>query len=119
MFGAANLTQNVNPDEYSYSGYGIEFYSCYFFQFQIFIGVKIMLFLWNTIVHQCILILKKKYILVFGKGPTQGLEDITIIAEAEHYINFSRSQIKFCLSFHYNESNIFYLLMPQLYINSK
>ena len=33
---------------------------------------------------------KKKEILVLGKGPTQGLNDIKITGEAEYSINFSR-----------------------------
>ena len=50
---------------------------------------------------------KKKDILVFGEGPTQGLNDTTVIAKAKCSINFSRSQRKFCLSLHYNRSNSF------------
>ena len=50
---------------------------------------------------------KNKDILILGKGQTQRLDDTTPIAEAEYSINFSRSEIKFCLSLHYNESNSF------------
>ena len=45
--------------------------------------------------------------LILGKGPIQGLDNTTLTAEAEYFINFSRSQRKFCLSFHYNRSNSF------------
>ena len=31
---------------------------------------------------------KKKDILILGKGPTQGLDDTTITAEAQYSINF-------------------------------
>ena len=48
---------------------------------------------------------KKKDILILGKDPTQGLDDTTLTAEAEHSINFSRSQRKFCVSLHYNGSS--------------
>ena len=75
----------------------------HFFQFQILFGVK-MLSLEQMSVH---IDDKKKDILVLGKGPTQGLDDTTITAEAEYSINFSRSQRKFCLSPHYNGSNSF------------
>ena len=62
----------------------------------------------------------KKVILVLGKGPTQGLHDTTIRAEAEYVISFSRSQRKFCSSLHYNGSNsCLFVLTPQKYINSK
>ena len=50
---------------------------------------------------------KKKYILVFGKGPTQELNDTTITADAKYSIEYSRSQNKFCLSRLYNGSNNF------------
>ena len=39
---------------------------------------------------------KKKDILILGKGPTKGLDDTTITAEAEYSINFSKSNRKFC-----------------------
>ena len=50
---------------------------------------------------------KNKDILILGKGPTQGLDNTTLTAEAEYSINFSRSQRKFCLSLHHNGSNSF------------
>ena len=53
---------------------------------------------------------KKKDILVLGKGPTQGLHDTIILAEAKYSINFSKSQRKFCLSLHYIESNKFFFV---------
>ena len=48
---------------------------------------------------------KEKYILIFGKGPTQGLDDIT--AEAIYPINFMQPNRRFVLSLHYNRSNSF------------
>ena len=50
---------------------------------------------------------KGKDILVLGKCPTQGLDSITLTAEAQYSINFSRSNRNFCLSLHYNLSNSF------------
>ena len=50
---------------------------------------------------------KKNGILILGKGPTQGLDDTTLTAEAQYSINFSKSNRKFCLSLHYNGSNSF------------
>ena len=47
---------------------------------------------------------KKKYILVLGKGPTQGLEH-TLTAEKMYSINFTVTKKKFCLSLHYNGAN--------------
>ena len=49
----------------------------------------------------------KKDILILGKGQTQVLDDTTLIAEAQYSINFSRSNRKYCLTSHYNGSNVF------------
>ena len=49
-----------------------------FFYFQIMIGVKILLFVVYTIVHQCILIIKKDK-LVIGEGATQRVDDTLIL----------------------------------------
>ena len=49
---------------------------------------------------------KKKDILVLGKGPTQGLEH-TLTAEKMYSINFTLTRKKFCLSLHYNGTNIY------------
>ena len=48
---------------------------------------------------------KNKYILILGKGPTQGLDKTTLTPETEYSITFSRSQRKFWSSLHYNGSN--------------
>ena len=50
---------------------------------------------------------RNKNILVLGEGPTQGLEDATITAEAKYPINFTESEKRFVLSLHYNGSNSF------------
>ena len=47
---------------------------------------------------------KKKYILVLGKGPAQGLEH-TLTAEKMFSIYFTVTKKKFCLSLHYNGAN--------------
>ena len=62
---------------------------------------------------------KKKGILIVGIGPTQWLDDTTLLAESQYSINFLRPNRKFYFSSHYNESNLIYLLMPQKYINAK
>ena len=55
---------------------------------------------------------KKRYILILGKDPTQGVDDTTLTAEAQYSVNFSRSNRKNCLSMHYNGNNSF------LYVNA-
>ena len=47
---------------------------------------------------------KKKYILILGKDPTQGLEH-TLGAEKMYLINFTKEKTKFCLGLHYNGAN--------------
>ena len=41
------------------------------------------------------------------EGPTQGLQDTTLTAEAKYPINFTQSGKRFVLSLHYNGSNSF------------
>ena len=47
---------------------------------------------------------RKRDILIFSKGPTQGLEP-KLSAERMYLINLSESNTKFCLSMHYNGGN--------------
>ena len=63
---------------------------------------------------------KGKDILILGEGPTQGLDDTTLTAEAKYPINFTQSGKRFELRLHYNGSNSFlFVTMIQKYINSK
>ena len=50
---------------------------------------------------------KGKDILILGEGPTQGLDDTTLTAEAKYPINFTQLRKIFLLSLHYNGSNSF------------
>ena len=107
LFGNVKITKNADPDKYSYSGYGNGFDSCSHFSIPNFdwdknaasFGVDI-----SSSVH---IDNNNRDILILGKGPTQGLDDTRLAAEAEYSINFSRSQRKFCLSIQYNGSNCF------------
>ena len=104
LFGVVKLTKNADPDKYRYSGYGIGFDSRSEFLFTdgknaIIFGVDM-----SSSVH---VDNKGKYISILGEVSTQGLDYTTLTAEAKYSINFSRSQIKFCLSLHYNGSNSF------------
>ena len=53
----------------------------------------------------------KKDILIFDKGPTDGLNDTIYWLQKLNTIYFSEQQKKFCLNLHYSESNSF------LYVN--
>ena len=50
---------------------------------------------------------KNRNILILGEGPTQGLDDTTLTAEAIYPINFTQSNKRFVLSLHYDGSNSF------------
>ena len=45
---------------------------------------------------------KNKDILILGEGPTQGLDDMILTAEAKCPINFTQPNKGFVLSLHYN-----------------
>ena len=50
---------------------------------------------------------KSKDILVLDEGPTQGLDDTALTAEAKYHIRFTHSRKRFVLSVRYNGSNSF------------
>ena len=50
---------------------------------------------------------KGKDILILGDGPTQGLGDTILTAEAKYSFNFTQSGKKFLLNLHYNDSSSF------------
>ena len=58
---------------------------------------------------------KGKYILILDEGPTHGLDDTTLTADAIYLINFTQPNKRFVLSLQYNESNRF-LFDPTLTI---
>ena len=49
--------------------------------------------------------IKRKYILILGKGPTQGLGKYWLTAEKMYSVNFTNPREKYCLSLHYNGAN--------------
>ena len=50
---------------------------------------------------------KNKDILIHVEGPSQGLDDTTLLAEAKFPIIFTKSGKRFVLSLCYNRSNSF------------
>ena len=89
------MTNNPDVDKYFYSGYSI--------------GIDIRVFISISRDEKCKNVIifgvvksssayfdnKKDDILILGKGPTDGLDDTTIAAEAEYTISFSEKQKKF------------------------
>ena len=62
---------------------------------------------------------KGKVILSLGEGPTQGLDDTTLTAEAKYLINFQQSGKIFLLSrYTIMEAKVSFFLKIQQYINS-
>ena len=50
---------------------------------------------------------KNKDISILGEGPTQGLDDAILTAEAKYLINSTQSRKRFVIILHYNGSNSF------------
>ena len=50
---------------------------------------------------------KNKDILILGEGPTQGLDNTALMAEAKYSINFIQLNKRFVLSLKYNGINSF------------
>ena len=98
------MTKNADIDKYGYSGYGIGFdrRSSISFPGGAF-GQKVIIFGvdMSSSVH---IDNKKKYILILGRGPTQGLEH-KLTSEKMYSISFNVTRKKFCLNLHYNRAN--------------
>ena len=117
LFGAVSLTKNADIDKYKYSGYGIGFDRHGSFSFPgtglgrnvIIFGVDMSS---STKIHN-----RKKFTLILGKDPTQGLEP-TLSAEKMFAINLTEHNKMFCLSLHYNGAKSYLLIVKKL-INSK
>lgn len=82
MFGAIKLTKYTG-----YSRYSIGFDSRSEFSLSNFDWGKNRKNFVVEIVLQFILIIRKSYMLAFGKGPAQGLYNTKITAEARYSIN--------------------------------
>ena len=62
---------------------------------------------------------KTKDILILGFAPTQELNDTVLTTEAQYSIDFSRWNIKFCLTLHYTRNDSFLFVNATKSINSK
>ena len=80
-------------DLYKYSGYGIGFDRKWFFSVANEVGKNAIVF-GVDMSSSPIIDNKKKDILIFGKGPTQGLEH-TVAAEKLYSINFTKHNTNF------------------------
>ena len=101
------LIKNADLDKYKYTGYGIGFNSRSQSSFtDESYGKNVIIFGadMSSSVH---VDNKWKDILILGEGPTQGLDDTTLTAEAKYPINFTKPGKSFLLSLHYNRSKKF------------
>ena len=95
LFGAVDLTKNNDIDKYGYSGYGTGFDRISSFSFRGGrFGQNVIIFGVDTS-SSALIDNKKKYILVLGKGLTQGLGH-TLTTEKMYSINFTVTKKKFC-----------------------
>ena len=100
LFGAVKLTKNADIDKYGYSGYEIGFDRTGSFSFPgTGLGRNVIIF-WVDMSSSTKIDNSKRYVLILGKGLTQGLEH-TLSAEKMYSINFTEYNKKFCLSLHY------------------
>ena len=96
LFGSVKLTKNLDLDKYKYTSYSTAFDSPSKFLFTDGnYGKNVIIFgadmsSWMHVDN------KGKDILVLVEGPTQGLDDTTLTAEAEHPINFAQSGKYLC-----------------------
>ena len=112
LFGAVTLTKNANIDKHKYSEYGIGFDRYGRFSFpDIRLGRNVIIFGVEMSSSKKI-DNRQKYILILGKGPTQGLEH-TLGAAKMYSINFTEHNKDFCLNVHYNGTNSY------LFVNDK
>ena len=104
LFGGITLTKNADIDKYKYSAYRIGFDKRSSFSFASGeFGQNIVIF-GEDMSSSAHINIKKKDILILGKGPTQGLEH-TLTVEKMYSINFTVTRKKNFLRLHYNGAN--------------
>ena len=107
LFGSEKLTKNAFLDKHKYCGCGIGFDSRSEFSFADGSFGKYVIFFGDNMSSSVHIDTKGKDILNFDEGPTQGLDDTTLAAEAKYTINFTQSGKRFVSSLHSNGSNSF------------
>ena len=81
LFGAVKLTKNTDIDNYTYSGYGIGFFSRGTFLHSSGGFGKNVIISGADMSNSVHVDNKKKDILILGDRPTQGLDNTTLTAE--------------------------------------
>ena len=107
LFGSVKVTKNADPDQYKYTGYGIRLDSRSEFSFAHGRYGKNVIIFGVDMSSSAHVDNKGKDILILGEGPTQGLDDTTLTAEAKYPINFTQSGKRFVSSLNCNGSKNF------------
>ena len=110
LFGSVKLTKNADLGKYKQSGYGIGFDSRSQFLFTDGTYGKNVIIFGADKSSSMHVENKGKDILILGEGPTKGLDNNTLTAEAKYPINFTQSDKRFALSLHYNGSHSFLIV---------
>ena len=105
--GGVKLAEKADRDKYTYTGYGIGFDSRSEFSLPDgSVGKNVIIF--EVDISSSVHIDNKgKDTLILDIGLQQRLDDTALTVEAQYSITFSRSNRKFCLSLHHDESNSF------------
>ena len=86
------LTKNVDPAKYKYSGCVIGFDSLWKLSWTYRSMAKNVIILGADMSLSVNTDNRNKNILILGEGPTQGLDDATLRAEAKYPINFTKQR---------------------------
>ena len=112
LFGAMEITKNVDTSKYNYKGYGICFDEGVTFSHTIREGnfdhttnVRNVLIFGADMSFSTHKTNKANNIYVMGELFVQGINDTTLYAEKKFYRNFTDPGKKFLLSLHYNGDN--------------
>ena len=112
MFGATNIVKNSDKGKYIYSGYGITFGSAGSWSFDNGFARNVVIFgVDNSSSSHSDN--RQNNFLVLGEGPTYVINGRFGSPEKKFSINFTKSNTKFCLSWHYNADNSY------LFVNGK
>ena len=107
LLGSVKLTKNADPDKFNNSGYSIGFDSRSEFLFTDGSMGKYVIVFGADMSSSVHVDNKNKDILILGEGPTQGLDDATLTAEAKYWINFTQLNKRLVLSLYYNRIRSF------------
>ena len=109
LFGAMQITKNVDTSKYDYKGYSIYFDEGGTFSHKITedgrvhttMGRSAIIFGvdMNSSIHATN---RANHIYVIGEGLTQGINDTTLYAEKNYWRNFTDPGKKYIISLHYN-----------------